>query len=84
MQVSKTRLNLITILGVWTVAMFVLTPVFMFISNVGASGGEQKPLTTLVNMLIVTIYGAAIFSILTGEAPTREQVILEGNSQYSI
>jgi hypothetical protein len=65
MQVRKTRLNPITILGMWTVSMLVLTPVFMFISNIGASGGEQKPLTTLVTMINVTIYGAAIFSVLT-------------------
>lgn len=65
MQVSKTRVNPITILGMWTVSMLVLTPVFMFVSNIGASGGEQKPLTTLATMVSVTIYGAAIFSTLT-------------------
>ena len=61
----KTKLNPITILGVWTVSMIILTPVFMYISNIGASGGEQKPLTTLATMIVVGIYGAAIFSILT-------------------
>ena len=61
----KTKLNPITILGVWTVSMIILTPVCMYISNIGASGGEQKPLTTLTTMIVVAIYGAAIFSILT-------------------
>lgn len=65
MQGLKTKLNPITILGVWTVSMIVLTPIFMFISNIGASGGEQKPLTTLATMIVVTIYGASILSILT-------------------
>src|SRR5690348_14599521 len=61
----KTKLTLIKILRVWIVSMIILTPIFMYISNIGASGGEQKPLTTLVTMTVVTIYGAAIFSILT-------------------
>jgi hypothetical protein len=61
----KAKLNPITILGVWTVSMIILTPVFMYISNIGASGGEQKPLTTLATMIVVGIYGAAIFSLLT-------------------
>jgi hypothetical protein len=65
MQGLKTKLNPITILGVWTVSIIILTPVFMYISNIGASGGEQKPLTTLATMIVVTIYGVAIFSILT-------------------
>lgn len=45
--------------------MIILTPVFMYVSNIGASGGEQKPLTTLATMIVVTIYGAAIISVLT-------------------
>ena len=61
----KEKLNPITILGVWTVSMIILTPVCMYISNIGASGGEQKPLTTLATMIVVAIYGTAIFSILT-------------------
>ncbi len=61
----KTKLNPIKILGLWTVSMIILTPVFMYISNIGASGGEQKPLITLATMIVVAIYGAAIFSILT-------------------
>jgi len=59
----KTKLNPITILCVWTVSMIVLTPIFMYISNIGASDGEQKPLTTLATMIDITIYGAAILSI---------------------
>jgi hypothetical protein len=65
MQGLTTRLNPPKILGVWIVFMVVLTPVFMFISNIGASGGEQKPLTTLATMIVVTIYGAAMLSVLT-------------------
>jgi hypothetical protein len=61
----KTKLTPIKILRVWIISMIVLIPVFMYISNIGASGGEQKPLTTLATMIIVAIYGAAIFSILT-------------------
>ena len=61
----KTKLNPIIILGVWTILMIVLTPILMFISNNGASGGEQKPLTTLATIIVVAIYGAAILSILT-------------------
>ena len=61
----KTIFNPITILGVWVASMIILTPVFMYITNIGASGGEQKPLTTLAAMIVVAIYGAAIFSILT-------------------
>ena len=45
--------------------MFVLTPFTMYVSNIGASGGEQKPLITLAYMINITIYGAAIISILT-------------------
>jgi hypothetical protein len=59
----KTKLNPVTILAVWTVSMLILTPVCMYISNIGASGGEQKPLTTLAQMIVVSVYGAAIFSI---------------------
>jgi magnesium-transporting ATPase (P-type) len=61
----KTKLNPIIILGVWIVFMMILTPVCMYISNIGASDGEQKPLTTLATMFVVAIYGAAIFSIVT-------------------
>ena len=61
----KTIFNPIRILGLWVASMIILTPVFMYISNVGTSGGEQKPLTTLATMIVVAIYGAAIFSILT-------------------
>ena len=61
----KAKLNPITILGVWTVFMIILTPVCMYTSNIGASGGEQKPLTTLALMVEVGIYGATIISILT-------------------
>ena len=64
-QRFKTKINPLIILGVWIVSMLILTPVFMFVSNIGASGGEQKPLTTLAKMIVVTIYGAAILSILT-------------------
>lgn len=49
----------------WTVLMIVLTPIFMFISNIGASGGEQKPLTTLATMIVATFYGLTILSIST-------------------
>jgi hypothetical protein len=61
----KTRLNPIIILGIWTVSMILLTPLFMFISNISASGGEQKPLTTLATMIVVTFYGLTILSIST-------------------
>lgn len=61
----KGKLNPIIILGVWTALMIVLTPIFMFISNIGASGGEQKPLTTLATMILVTLYGLTILSIAT-------------------
>ncbi len=53
------------LLGGWLILMVVLTPLFMFISNVGASGGEQKPFTTLATMILVTILGTAIISVLT-------------------
>ncbi|MEX6690065.1 hypothetical protein QTN47_21330 [Danxiaibacter flavus] len=65
MQALKRRINPITIITAWTVLMIMLTPVFMYISNIGASGGEQKPLVTLATMIEVTVYGAAIFSLLT-------------------
>ena len=45
--------------------MLILTPFFMYVSNIGASGGEQKPLTTLAAMIAVAIYGAAFISALT-------------------
>lgn len=61
----NSKLNPITILGIWTVLMIVLTPILMFTSNIGASGGEQKPLTTLATMIVVAIYGAAIITVLT-------------------
>jgi hypothetical protein len=64
-QGLKTKLNPIVIIGVWTISMVVLTPIFMYISNIGASGGEQKPLTTLATMINATLYGAAIISIST-------------------
>ncbi len=60
----KIKLNPIKILGLWTISMIVLTPILMYVSNIGASGGEQKPLTTLATMIIVSIYGAAILSIM--------------------
>ena len=47
----------------WTVSMIILTPILMFISNVGASGGEQKPLITLATMIVVTLYGLTTLSI---------------------
>ncbi len=61
----KSKFNPISILGVWTISLIVLTPIMMFISNIGASGGEQKPLTILATMIAVTIYGAAVLSVLT-------------------
>lgn len=61
----NSKLNPITILGVWTALMVVLTPILMYTSNIGASGGEQKPLTTLATMIVVALYGSAIFSVLT-------------------
>lgn len=65
MQALKRRINPIAILITWTVLMIILTPVFMYISNIGASGGEQKPLETLATMIEIIVYGAAIFSLLT-------------------
>lgn len=65
MQENKTRLNPVKILGLWILSMLILTPCFMYVSNIGASGGEQKPLTTLATMIAVTIYGAAFISALT-------------------
>jgi len=64
MQALKAKINPITILCTWTVLMIILTPIFMYISNIGASGGEQKPLETMATMIAVTIYVAAIFSLL--------------------
>jgi hypothetical protein len=37
----------------------------MYISNIGASGGEQKPLITLGHMMVITIYGAPVVSVLS-------------------
>ena len=65
MQKLKTRLNPMTIVVIWAMLMIMLTPILMFVSNIGASGGEQKPLTTLATMIAVTIYGSALFSIVT-------------------
>jgi hypothetical protein len=65
MQGKKINLNPITIIGVWTVTMIVLTPILMVVSEIGASGGEQKAFTTLGNMIIVTIIGASVLSIVT-------------------
>jgi hypothetical protein len=65
MQVKRLKSNPITILGVWTVTMIVLTPILMVLFENGASGGEQKAFTTLATMIVVTIIGAAAISILT-------------------
>ena len=60
-----TKLNPLKLLIGWTILMIVLTPILMFISNIGASGGEQKPLTTLATMPILTLIGATIICIVT-------------------
>lgn len=65
MQNLKTILNPLLLLIFWILLMFVLTPIFMYISNIDASGGEQKPLITLGHMIVITIYGAPIVSILS-------------------
>lgn len=64
-EALKSKLNPIVILALWITSMILLTPIFMIISNMGASCGEQKPLTTLAEMIVVTSYGAAIISLLT-------------------
>ena len=64
-QKLTTKINHVKIIGVWTILMIIMTPIFMYISNIDASGGEQKPLSTLATMLNVTIYGTAILSIVT-------------------
>ena len=60
-----TKLNPLKLIIGWTLVMVVLTPILMYTSNIGASGGEQKPLTTLVTMPILTLIGATIISIVT-------------------
>ena len=60
-----TKLNPLKFIIGWTLLMVVLTPILMYTSNIGASGGEQKPLTTLVTMPILTLIGATIISIVT-------------------
>lgn len=60
-----TKLNPFKLLIGWTLLMVVLTPILMYTSNIGASGGEQKPLTTLATMPILTLIGASIISIVT-------------------
>ena len=60
-----TKLNPLKLIIGWTLLMVVLTPILMYTSNTGASGGEQKPLTILVTMPILTLIGATIISIVT-------------------
>jgi hypothetical protein len=60
-----TKLNPLKLLIAWTLLMVILTPILMYRSNIGASGGEQKPLTTLATMTILTLIGATIISIVT-------------------
>ncbi len=59
------KLNPIKLIIGWAFLMIVITPILMYTSNIGASGGEQKPLITLVTMLILTLIGATIISIVT-------------------
>ncbi|TKK64068.1 hypothetical protein FC093_23380 [Ilyomonas limi] len=54
-----------TIVIIWTMLIIVLTPILMFVSNFGKSGGYQSPLTTLGAMIIIALYGAAILSLAT-------------------
>jgi cell division protein FtsW (lipid II flippase) len=65
MQNLKQRFNPLSLLIFWILLMMVLTPIFMYISNIGASGGEQKPLITLGHMMVITIYGAPVVSVLS-------------------
>ena len=65
MQNLKKRFNPLRLSIIWILLMMVLTPIFMYISNIGAAGGEQKPLITLGHMMVITIYGAPVVAILS-------------------
>ena len=60
-----TKINPLRLLLGWTTIMVVLTPILVYTSSIGSSGGEQKPLTTLVTMPILTLIGAAIIGLVT-------------------
>ncbi len=57
---QKATFNPLTFLWGFTFIMVVLTPILMYTFDVGASGGEQKPLSTLSSMIEVFVYGTAL------------------------
>ncbi len=62
-QNAKTKLNPIIIFGIFILLMLILTPILMYTSNIGHSGGEQKPLTTLAAMLTTIVICSPIICI---------------------
>ena len=63
MEKPRRTFNPVLILGVWTTAMIILTPIVIYSSFFSSIGGEQRPLTLLVTMPIITIFGALAIAI---------------------
>ena len=59
------KLNPLRLLLVWTIIMAVITPILVYTSSIGSSGGEQSPLTTLASMPALTLIGATIICLVT-------------------
>ncbi len=60
---KKVTFNPLSFLWGFTFLMVLLTPIFMYTSDIGASGGEQKPLSTLASMIEVFVYGTAVICV---------------------
>ena len=63
-MLNKKKFSPFVILGGFVLLIFVLTPILMYTSNIGATGGEQKPITTFATMATLLVLGSAIISIL--------------------
>jgi hypothetical protein len=65
MQIFKTKLNPLSILFAWIKLMIIATPIYCFIPFLGATSGDNSPLTRFATIIEIAFYGAAILSILT-------------------
>ncbi len=61
---QKIRNNPGKLFGVWLLTMLVLTSIFAILSEIGASGGEQRFFSTLSFMLLLTVVGIAVIAVL--------------------
>ena len=59
------RLNPYKIVFGWILIILVVTPVRMYISNIGHSDGEQIPIGVLAEMLFIASIGVTVLSIVT-------------------